>query len=168
MLSIAEWYSFRTTPAETLLGRNPSTISSIYRIFKRIEWTHICVRKLRFEYKLYILLTCRLLLHSRGETYQLLSHNCNNFSNEVAQFLCGVSVPKYILDLPNEILETHLGGFLENIIRNLEQSARPLVEERTGHSITTGRDSSPSLDALNSEVEAARSENNITNTASKN
>lgn len=119
-------------------------------------------------YKLDILFAYCLFSHCRGETYQLLSHNCNNFSNELAQFLCGVSVPKYILDLPNEILETHLGGYLENIIRNLEQSARPLVEERTGHSITTGRDSSPSLDALNSEVEAARSENNIKSTVGKN
>eukprot|EP00731_Ephydatia_muelleri_P030207 Em0021g730a len=32
------------------------------------------------------------------ETYHLLEHNCNHFSNEVAQFLTGNKIPSYISD----------------------------------------------------------------------
>ncbi|KVH94242.1 protein of unknown function DUF862, eukaryotic [Cynara cardunculus var. scolymus] len=34
-----------------------------------------------------------------AETYSLLTHNCNNFSNEIAQFLVGASIPEYITTL---------------------------------------------------------------------
>ncbi|XP_030044382.1 desumoylating isopeptidase 1-like [Microcaecilia unicolor] len=42
----------------------------------------------------------------RGESYNLFDHNCNTFSNEVAQFLTGKKIPSYITDLPSEILST--------------------------------------------------------------
>lgn len=45
-----------------------------------------------------------------AETYSLLAHNCNNFSNEVAQFLVGASIPDYILQLPNEVMSTPMGA----------------------------------------------------------
>lgn len=44
-----------------------------------------------------------------AETYSLLTHNCNNFSNEVAQFLVGVSIPEYILNLPSEVMSSPMG-----------------------------------------------------------
>jgi desumoylating isopeptidase 1 len=42
-------------------------------------------------------------------TYDLLRHNCNNFSDDVATFLLGRGIPRAILDLPNEALSTPLG-----------------------------------------------------------
>ncbi|RHY22867.1 hypothetical protein DYB25_004054 [Aphanomyces astaci] len=42
-------------------------------------------------------------------TYNLLTNNCNNFSNEVVNFLVGTSIPQHILDLPNEVLSTPMG-----------------------------------------------------------
>uniref|UniRef100_A0A4W5LU26 palmitoyl-protein hydrolase n=1 Tax=Hucho hucho TaxID=62062 RepID=A0A4W5LU26_9TELE len=42
-------------------------------------------------------------------TYNLLSNNCNNFSNEVANFLVGASIPQHILDLPQQVLSTPMG-----------------------------------------------------------
>lgn len=47
-----------------------------------------------------------------AETYSLLTHNCNNFSNEVAQFLVGGSVPEYILNLPNEVMSSPMGALM--------------------------------------------------------
>ncbi|MCS4558913.1 C97 family peptidase, partial [Shewanella sp. C32] len=44
-----------------------------------------------------------------AETYRLLSHNCNNFSNEVAQFLVGAGIPDYILNLPAEVMSSPMG-----------------------------------------------------------
>ena len=47
-----------------------------------------------------------LMCGGRGETYHLFEHNCNTFSNEVAQFLTGSRIPEYITDLPSEVLST--------------------------------------------------------------
>lgn len=47
-----------------------------------------------------------------AETYSLLSHNCNNFSNEVAQFLVGKTIPEYILNLPNEVMSSPMGALV--------------------------------------------------------
>ncbi|XP_039300873.1 desumoylating isopeptidase 1-like isoform X2 [Nilaparvata lugens] len=46
----------------------------------------------------------------KGDQYKLLKHNCNNFSNELSQFLVGQKIPQYILDLPEHIL-AKLSGF---------------------------------------------------------
>jgi len=45
----------------------------------------------------------------RPGAYELLSHNCNNFSDDISQFLCGRGVPKSILSLPQEVLNTPFG-----------------------------------------------------------
>ena len=41
-----------------------------------------------------------------GSKYNLFEHNCNTFSNEVAEFLTSQRIPSYILDLPQEVLNT--------------------------------------------------------------
>ena len=46
------------------------------------------------------------------ETYSLLHHNCNNFSNELALFLVGCSIPEFILRLPEEVTNTPMGALL--------------------------------------------------------
>ena len=43
---------------------------------------------------------------SSPQKYDLFHHNCNTFSNEVAQFLTSRPIPSYITDLPKEVLET--------------------------------------------------------------
>uniref|UniRef100_A0A0E0LEK9 PPPDE domain-containing protein n=1 Tax=Oryza punctata TaxID=4537 RepID=A0A0E0LEK9_ORYPU len=50
---------------------------------------------------------CDISPRYTAETYRLLSHNCNNFSNEVAQFLAGAGIPDYILNLPGETEAVH-------------------------------------------------------------
>ena len=47
-----------------------------------------------------------------AEAYSLLTHNCNNFSNEVAQFLVGSTIPDYILNLPNEVMSSPMGALI--------------------------------------------------------
>lgn len=46
------------------------------------------------------------LLVPRRDKYNVFEHNCNAFSNEVAQFLTGKKIPSYITDLPSEVLST--------------------------------------------------------------
>ncbi|KAK3021650.1 hypothetical protein RJ639_046374 [Escallonia herrerae] len=59
-----------------------------------------------------------------AETYSLLSHNCNNFSNEVAQFLVGATIPDYILNLPNEVMNSPMGALMMPMIQQLETTLR--------------------------------------------
>ncbi|CAK7349350.1 unnamed protein product [Dovyalis caffra] len=59
-----------------------------------------------------------------AETYSLLTHNCNNFSNEVAQFLVGVTIPEYILQLPNEVMNSPMGALILPMIQNLESTLK--------------------------------------------
>ncbi|XWS76107.1 hypothetical protein CRYUN_Cryun01aG0148500 [Craigia yunnanensis] len=59
-----------------------------------------------------------------AETYSLLTHNCNNFSNEVAQFLVGSNIPDYILQLPKEVMSSPMGALLMPMIQNLETTLK--------------------------------------------
>jgi desumoylating isopeptidase 1 len=43
------------------------------------------------------------------QNYNVLTNNCNNFTNEVAELLLGVGIPKDIVDLPQNFLQTPLG-----------------------------------------------------------
>ncbi|KAJ9548015.1 hypothetical protein OSB04_020558 [Centaurea solstitialis] len=58
------------------------------------------------------------------ETYSLLHHNCNNFSNEVAQFLVNTTIPQYILDLPNEVSSSPLAPLMMPMIQSMEATLR--------------------------------------------
>ncbi|KAI4319327.1 hypothetical protein MLD38_032935 [Melastoma candidum] len=75
-----------------------------------------------------------------AETYSLLTHNCNNFSNEVAQFLIGKSIPEYILNLPNEVMNSPMGSLILPIIQNLETTLKsgavPQVPQFRPHPVT--------------------------------
>lgn len=55
----------------------------------------------------------------RGDRYDLLRHNCNNFSHETSQFLTGRGIPQHILDLPNEVMSTPLGQMLAPMLEQM-------------------------------------------------
>ncbi|RWW51810.1 hypothetical protein BHE74_00041839 [Ensete ventricosum] len=59
-----------------------------------------------------------------AETYNLLSHNCNNFSNEVVQFLVSTTIPDYILQLPNEVMSSPMGALILPMIQRLEATLK--------------------------------------------
>ena len=42
-------------------------------------------------------------------TYNILTNNCNNFTDICAEFLLGEGIPRYIVDLPQEALDTPMG-----------------------------------------------------------
>ncbi|CAN9508898.1 unnamed protein product [Ophioblennius macclurei] len=63
----------------------------------------------------------------RGDQYSLFEHNCNTFSNEVAQYLTGKEIPSYIADLPADVLSTPfvqvIRPFLELVVVNPKGSS---------------------------------------------
>ncbi|XP_023290129.1 uncharacterized protein LOC105694948 isoform X2 [Orussus abietinus] len=90
-------------------------------------------------------------------TYNIFKHNCNCFSEELTNFLVGKGIPKYILDLPEEILQTPVGQALLPLIDTLSNSANTgftvgnrFVEARIH------REASPEFQLLNDEIEEAR------------
>ncbi|XP_058444797.1 uncharacterized protein LOC131426236 [Malaya genurostris] len=97
----------------------------------------------------------------RGSRYNLLKHNCNTFSEDLCQFLCGVGIPKYILDLPQEFLSTPLGQNLLPLIESLGSGGDPTSNfqyesDFTGGFASSGRAESPGYEQLNSQIEQAR------------
>ncbi|KAK4998759.1 hypothetical protein LTR66_002059 [Elasticomyces elasticus] len=46
------------------------------------------------------------------ESYDLFTHNCNNFTNELAMFLVGKGIPEHITNLPQTVLNTPFGQML--------------------------------------------------------
>jgi len=59
----------------------------------------------------------------RMQDYDLLRHNCNNFTNECSKFLlAGKGIPQDILDLPNRALSTPLGQMMRPQIEAYQQS----------------------------------------------
>ena len=62
------------------------------------------------------------------QTYHLLRHNCNNFSDEVAQFLVGEGIPSHILSLPDEVLSTPFGQQLMPMLSMMDAQMRTASE----------------------------------------
>ncbi|XP_071965584.1 uncharacterized protein [Antedon mediterranea] len=60
-----------------------------------------------------------------GEKYHLFDHNCNTFSNEIAQFLTGNEIPEYITSLPQEVLDTPLGALIKPLIDSMTTNPVP-------------------------------------------
>jgi len=58
-----------------------------------------------------------------GGSYDLLKHNCNHFSNEVSQFLCGHEIPDYIIKLVDEVMSTPLGQSLLPMLASMSVTA---------------------------------------------
>ncbi|KAF8319661.1 DUF862-domain-containing protein [Clavulina sp. PMI_390] len=56
--------------------------------------------------------------HYTAEKYHLLEFNCNSFTNDVAGFLTGGSIPSHIKDLPATVMSTPFG-----------QSIRPMIDQ---------------------------------------
>ncbi|XP_011861408.1 PREDICTED: uncharacterized protein LOC105558384 isoform X2 [Vollenhovia emeryi] len=90
-------------------------------------------------------------------TYNLFKHNCNSFTEEVSNFLVGKGIPKYILDLPEEILQTPIGQAISPLIETLSSNAsagftvgQRFVEARIQ------REASPEYQLLNTAIEEAR------------
>lgn len=78
----------------------------------------------------------------RGDRYDLFRHNCNNFSNETAQFLVGRGIPQYILDLPNEILSTPMGQMLAPMIQQMTPSGTSIPFTQSGNTSAVAQSSS--------------------------
>ena len=72
-----------------------------------------------------------------GSRYDLLQHNCNNFSASLAKYLGVQDIPQHILDLPAKVMSSPFAAML-----------RPIIEQATpdgqGQSFAAGDSSQPS------------------------
>lgn len=55
----------------------------------------------------------------KGSDYHLLNHNCNNFSDDVSEFLTGKKIPQHITGLPREVLSTPFGQMLMPMLEQM-------------------------------------------------
>ena len=73
------------------------------------------------------------------ESYDLFVHNCNNFSQDLAMFLTGRSIPEEIRNLPETFLRTPIGQMLRG---QIDQSMRTMTQAPdaiSGTSVPQGR-----------------------------
>ncbi|KAL8712151.1 MAG: hypothetical protein Q9220_003585 [cf. Caloplaca sp. 1 TL-2023] len=62
------------------------------------------------------------------ESYDLFTHNCNNFTNDLAMFLLGNGIPDHITSLPQTVLNTPFGQMLKP---QLDQAMRGVTQAPT-------------------------------------
>jgi hypothetical protein len=66
------------------------------------------------------------------QKYNILTNNCNNFTDAVANLLLGEGIPKDIVDLPQQLMETPMGKqfapMLTSMQDNLMQRSNPIFE----------------------------------------
>ena len=91
----------------------------------------------------------------RGDRYDLFQHNCNNFSNVVAQFLCGKTIPNYILDLPQKFLSSPIASMIRPYIEQATPHGVAMSSEE--HSSTSRRETYPTPSASSSSSTASSS-----------
>ena len=56
--------------------------------------------------------------------YHVFNNNCNNFTDEVASLLLGEGIPRDIVNLPQEFLQTPLGRQLEPMLMQAQESLK--------------------------------------------
>ncbi|CAH0723065.1 unnamed protein product, partial [Brenthis ino] len=86
-----------------------------------------------------------------GAAYHLLEHNCNHFSDAVAEFLCGARVPKHVAAQP-DALPPPLRRALAALLARLVPDGDQVYARGVRHS----RRDSPDFLTLNHQVEEAR------------
>ena len=64
--------------------------------------------------------------------YNVMTNNCNNFTNVLLQFLTGGYTPDYILNLPQEVLSTPLGQMLLPTIEQMTTQAQSQLPGMSG------------------------------------
>jgi len=64
-------------------------------------------------------------------TYNLTNHNCNNFSDEVCEFLVGKKIPKDIVSLPSDVLDTEFGQAIKPMLQVFENR----MKNTKGHNV---------------------------------
>mmetsp|Transcript_12259 Transcript_12259/g.18571 ORF Transcript_12259/g.18571 Transcript_12259/m.18571 type:complete len:535 (-) Transcript_12259:28-1632(-) len=72
------------------------------------------------------------------ETYDLINHNCNNFSDTVVRFLTGTGIPSHIIDLPQRVFSTPGGALLRPMIEGMQNNIRQQSGIPSGGAIPGG------------------------------
>ncbi|XP_012546039.2 uncharacterized protein LOC101746000 isoform X1 [Bombyx mori] len=88
--------------------------------------------------------------------YNLLEHNCNHFSDEVAEFLCDARVPKDILQQPEELLAPQQRDVLHALLADLLPRSGDAPQSLYSSGARAARQDSPDYLTLNSQIEQAR------------
>jgi thiol-disulfide isomerase/thioredoxin len=71
-----------------------------------------------------------------AESYDLFTHNCNNFSHDFAMFLVGKGIPAHITSLPQTVLDTPFGQMLRP---QIDAAMRPITQAPTPQPVGPAR-----------------------------
>ncbi|OAP62575.1 hypothetical protein AYL99_01802 [Fonsecaea erecta] len=102
------------------------------------------------------------------ESYDLFLHNCNNFTQDLAMFLVGKSIPDEIRSLPQTFLNTPIGqmlrGQIDESMRTMTQAPDAVAGQNAGRTQSAAQKTSKANhnDALSSSLVNASSHTLIT------
>lgn len=54
------------------------------------------------------------------QSYDLLSNNCNNFTDEMSKLLLGTGIPDHIVSLPEEVMSTPFGQMIKPMLTGMQ------------------------------------------------
>jgi len=84
----------------------------------------ICLGRTQLPFAVFEEYLFELRERFQPEHYHLLRHNCNNFSNEVSQFLVGEEIPSKITGLPDDVLNSPLGAIIAPLLQGIENQMK--------------------------------------------
>lgn len=62
------------------------------------------------------------------DKYNIVSWNCNHFTNEICNFLVGKNIPEHILNLPGEVMSTSQGKLILDMMQSYQNVIAPGFE----------------------------------------
>ncbi|SOV16789.1 conserved protein, unknown function [Plasmodium sp. gorilla clade G2] len=68
------------------------------------------------------------------DKYNIVNWNCNNFTNEVCNFLVGKNIPQYILNTPYEVMSTSKGKLILDMMQSYQSSIAPGFDNNQNNS----------------------------------
>ncbi|KAK0464417.1 PPPDE putative peptidase domain-containing protein [Desarmillaria tabescens] len=98
--------------------------------------------------------------HYTADKYHLLDFNCNSFTNDVAGFLTGSSIPDWIKDLPTDFLSTPFGQALRPTIDSMYHRPTPSATPAPTP-LTSGQAPDPALAASILQSVAEQAQRNV-------
>jgi hypothetical protein len=64
-----------------------------------------------------------------ADKYHMIDHNCNNFTDDICEFLTGRPIPKRVFNQAKELIETPAGQIFKPYLMQMQNKAKSPHQE---------------------------------------
>lgn len=86
------------------------------------------------------------------DKYNIVTWNCNHFTNEICNFLVGKNIPEHILNLPVEVMSTSQGKMILDMMQSYQNVIAPGFE----NTATSANTNAPNVSSSDTKSEVNR------------